>query len=177
MGEVPPRREPAAYLRQREGALCGAAEVAGGEFGYDPAAGRPLEEPELQQVRLDHVLDRVGLLPHRRRERREPDRTAAELVEQAEQDGEVELVEPLLVDLEQREPRAGYLVRDLTVVADLGDVANPSEEPVRHAGRPARAAGDLVGALQIDRHLEDPGRAADDRAELLRRVGLEPGGE
>ena len=70
-----------------------------GTTGRNATSRRALEEPELEQVRLDDVLDRVALLPHGRRQRREPDGTTAELDDQRGQDREVELVQALLVNL------------------------------------------------------------------------------
>jgi hypothetical protein len=40
------------------------------ELRHDPASRRSLQEAELEQIRLVDVLDRVGLLAERDRERR-----------------------------------------------------------------------------------------------------------
>ena len=69
------------------------------------AARRALDQAALEQVRLVDVLDRVLLLADRDRERREPDRAAAELLADRAQDLAVEAVEALVVDLEQVERR------------------------------------------------------------------------
>ena len=71
------------------------------EVGDHAAARRPLEEAELQQVRLVDVLDRVGLLAERDGEGRQPDRPAAELERDRLEELAVDALEPLLVDLEQ----------------------------------------------------------------------------
>src|SRR5206468_10745562 len=47
----------------------------------------------------------------------------------------VDALEPIAVDLEQVEGLARDLVRDLAVVLDLRDVADPSEDPIRERGR------------------------------------------
>src|SRR6266496_4037621 len=47
--------------------LGSGTEVGAAERGDRAAAGRPLDEAELQEVRLVHVLDRVRLLAERRR--------------------------------------------------------------------------------------------------------------
>ena len=47
------------------------------EVGDDAAARCALQEAELEQERLVDILDRLGLLPERDRERRQPDRPAA----------------------------------------------------------------------------------------------------
>src|SRR5262249_1377842 len=66
-------------LEERRG-FPGRADVLAAELGDDPPARRALEEAELEQVRLVDILDRLGLLAERDRERREPDRAAAELL-------------------------------------------------------------------------------------------------
>ena len=71
--------------------------------GRDPAARGALEEAALEQERLVHVLDRLGLLAHRDRERGEPHRLARERAAQRGEHRPVDLVETERVDLEQRE--------------------------------------------------------------------------
>ena len=71
--------------------------------GRDPAPGCALDEAAQQEERLVHVLDRLGRLAHRDRERAEPDRPADERAAQRVEDGAVDLVEAELVDLEQRQ--------------------------------------------------------------------------
>ena len=64
------------------------------EIGDDAATRRPLQEAELQQERLVDVFDRLLLLAEGDRERREPDRAAAELRDDATQELAVEALEP-----------------------------------------------------------------------------------
>ena len=66
-------------------------------------AGRALEQAALHEERLVHVLDGLGRLAHRDRQRAEPDRPAHEGAAQRVEDRPVDLVEAELVDLEQRE--------------------------------------------------------------------------
>ena len=87
--------------RQRPGRLQ--AEVREGALRGRPPARRALDQAALEQVGLVDVLDRVLLLAHRDRERREPDRAAAELLADRAQDLAVEAVEARVVDLEQVE--------------------------------------------------------------------------
>src|SRR5437867_10558667 len=69
------------------------AEVLVGAAGRDPAAGRAVDEADLQQVRLIDVLDRVGLLADGRREGADADRPSPELVDDGEEQLAVHLVE------------------------------------------------------------------------------------
>src|SRR5687768_10833954 len=76
-------------------------EVVVGELRRDSAPRRAVEEPDLQQEGLVDVLDGVGLLADRRRQRAHPHRPAAELVDDGEEQLAVDLVEPVLVHGEQ----------------------------------------------------------------------------
>ena len=50
------------------------------ELGNHASARCALQEPELQQVRLVDILDRLGLFAHADRERGEPNWSTAELI-------------------------------------------------------------------------------------------------
>ena len=102
-----------------------------------------------------------------------PPNCAAQRVEQ----GAVDLVEPELVDAEQRQAVAGDVGGDRAVGADLGEVADTPQEPVGDAGRAARSPGDLPGAVGVDRDAEDAGGAGDDLLQLVVVVVVEPGDE
>ena len=86
----------------------------------------------------------------------------------------VDTLESRFVDLEQLERLAGDVYRDRSCVAHLGDVADPAQDAVRDARRPARPSGDLVGRLVGDLDAEDPRRPAHDRRELVPLVVAEP---
>ena len=152
------------------------AEMGAAERGDGAAARRSLDEAELQEIRLVHVLDRVRLLAQGGGERVEPDGTAVVLLDDRPQELAVEPLEPRLVDLEQLERLTRDRGRDRALVPYLGDVPDPAEDPIADARRAARAAGDLVGGLVGDLDAEDPGRAADDRGELAVVVVVEPEG-
>ena len=92
----------------------------------------------------------------------------------ASQDRVVEPIQSLVVDLEDLEPGTGDLARDRAVVAHLGEVAHPSQQPVRDARRAAGTPGDLGGALLVEPDLEDAGRPPDDAREVVDRVIVEP---
>src|SRR5207302_3053383 len=104
---------------------------------------RALDEAQLQEIRLVHVLDRLLLLAERRGERREPDGAAFELDRNRAQELARLAIESLLVDLEQVQRLARDLVRDRALVPHLRDVAHAAEDAVRNARGAARAARDL----------------------------------
>ena len=145
--------------------------------GGDPAAWRSLQQALLEQERLVDVLDGLGLLGHRDRERAEADRLARERRAQRVEDRPVDLVEPTLVDLEQGQGGAAPSARHRAVAAHLGVVAHPLEQTVGDAWRAPGAAGDLACSFAIERHAEDAGGALEDRDQILGLVVVEAGDE
>ena len=106
----PPHRETAdaaagrAGLRRdasRRRAGASKTEVREGGRRRRAAPGGALDQPLLQQVGLVDVLDRVLLLAHRDRQRREADRAAGELPADRAEDLAVQAVKAPLVDLQQ----------------------------------------------------------------------------
>ena len=71
---------------QRSGRAIERAEVLVGGRHRDPAARRADQQALLDEERLVDVLDRLGLLADGDRQRRQPDRTAAELLAQRAED-------------------------------------------------------------------------------------------
>src|SRR5919201_3846788 len=149
-------------------------DVGAAEVGNHTPARCALDEAELEEVRLVDVLDRFLLLAERDRERREADRAAAELDRDRVEQLAVGALEADRVHLVQLERLEWDLERDRSLVPDLGDVADPAQDPVRHPRRATGAGGDLVRRLVDDLDPEDPGRAADDQRELGRLVVAEP---
>src|SRR5262249_39695094 len=146
---------------------------------------RPLEKSLLDQERLVDVLDRVPPLAHRRGERVDPDRPAAELVDDREEERAGPLVESRLVDRRQPKPVpglaaveqttrvAGHGAVDETGRAHLGEVAHATEEAVRDPRGAARAGSDLRAALVLEPGAEDRGRAAEYLLQLAPLVEVE----
>src|SRR5690606_424742 len=83
------------------------AEVAPGRDRRDASARRALQEALLDQVWLEHVLDRVTLFTDRRREVVEPDRAAGELLDHRQQQLAVHDVEADRVDVEHAQRGGG----------------------------------------------------------------------
>src|SRR6188474_607797 len=104
-----------------------------------PAAGWPLEQSLLQEIGLEHVLDRVLLLADRHRQRREADRPPAELGRHRIEQGAVGAVEAASVDLEHLKRRGRHLGVDWATLLDLGKIAHPLQQPVGDARRAAPA--------------------------------------
>ena len=137
-------------------------------------ARRALEEPALQQVGLVDVLDRVGLLADRDRERGQARpgrrRTACRRRRAGRGRGG-----PGRARRRSSSSSAASAAASSTtpVAAHLGPVAHALEQAVGDARRPAAARGDRRGAAVVERDAEDLRRAAHDPREVVRRVGLE----
>ena len=138
-----------------------------------PARGAQ-EEAALEQVGLVDVLDRVRLLVDGHRERREPDRAAAELAADRAEDLAVQAVQALLVDLQQVQRGAGRLGVDDAAAADLRVVAHALEQAVGHARGAAGALGDRPRAGGLDLDLQHARAAGHDPRQVVGRVVVEP---
>ena len=103
-----------------------------------------------------------------------PDRPAAELLDDRQQQPAVDLVESVPVHLEHLQRPSATSLRDAAVGAHLRVVAHPAQQPVRHARRAARARGHLRGRLALDRHAEDARRPQHDLLDVLLGVEVEP---
>src|SRR5689334_12652370 len=150
------------------------AQVLESRRGGHAPAGSALDEPALEQVGLVDVLDRVGLLGHRDRERGQAHRATLELLADRAQDVAVETVEPRGVDLQQPQRLVGDLLVDAARGADLRVVAHALQQAVGHARRAARARGDQHGAGVVDVDVEDARRPVHDAGQVLRLVEVEP---
>src|SRR5688572_27869681 len=131
----------------------------------DASPRGPLQEAGLDQVRLVEVLERSTVLADRRGDRADPDRAAAELLDDRREDPSVELVEAVLVHFEALERLAGGREVDLMVAGNFGEIAQPAEEPVRDPGSSAAPPGDLPSGLRRDPDPEDPRGAFHDLCE------------
>src|SRR3954447_22090040 len=132
----------------------------------DPTPRGAGEQSAADEERLRHGLDRLRLLGHGHGKRREAHRTAAEAAQQGVEHRPVEPVEAELVDLVDLERRSSDLPVDHPVGTNLGVVADAPQQPVGDPGRPAGAAGDLLGAVRAQRHVEQRGAAHEHLLEL-----------
>ena len=149
------------------------AEVVERPPGRGASARRALDQTLLEQIRLVDVLDRVLLLSHRDGERRETDRTAAELLADRPQDLAVEPVQPGAVDLE----RVERLGRPLLASRRRRGGPARSRGPSAAGGwRPAAfrgCGGRSPPRRHLDRRPPAAGRAAHDQRQIARAVVLE----
>ena len=144
-----------------------------GQRRCDAPPRRPLQEARLNEVRLVQVFERPPVFTEGRRDRVDPDRSAAELLDDGCEDATVELVETVLVHLETSERLPCRHEIDLRFAGDLGEVAEPTEQPVGDAWRAAAARSDLAGRVGRDLDPENPRRAHHDPGERLDVVEVE----
>lgn len=145
--------------------------------GWPPGRGGPGQESLPYQEGLRHLLDRLALLPHGHRERRQTHRAAAEEPQQRLEHRAVEAVESAGVHLVHPQGGGSHLPGDQAVHLDLGIVTDAAQQPVGDTGRAARAARDLGGAVGLYLDIEQLGGAVDDPLQLGGVVELHMGGE
>ncbi len=126
-----------------------------------------------QEVRLDHVLDRVLALADRGRDRLQSHRFAARLQERA-QHAPIDLLEAALVDPQARQRVGGQRLVEHACARDLRQVARAAQQAVRDARRAAAALGEQRRRAGREAQAEDRGRALHDALEVRGRVGLQP---
>ena len=138
----------------------------------DAAARRAGQQAAADQVRLEHVFERVlGLVDHRG-EGLEADGVAA--LDQRAQQLAVDLFEAEVVDAEplQALGRGGGVDRRLLL--HLCEVAHAAEDAQAHARRAAAAFGAQLRRHRFERHAEPHGGAQQDLLDVLVRIRLEP---
>ncbi len=101
-----------------------------------PACGAG-DEAELNEVRLDHVLDRVARLAEAGGQRFDADRPAAVKVGDHRQVAAVHRVESERVDLQPRQRAVGDLGVDRVGAEGMREIPHPAQQA---AGDPRRAA-------------------------------------
>lgn len=104
------------------------------------SSGSLLDEPDLEQVRLDDILDRILLLTDDGCDGMEPDRPPSELVGKALKDLTIHDIKPLSIDSEHFED-LGDPGKRLDILPDRRIIADDLHEPV---GDP-RGAAALLG--------------------------------
>ena len=129
----------------------------------------------LDEERLVHVFDGLGLLADADGQGAEAHRTAVELLADRREDRPVDLVETAPVDAEQLQAILCRGHRDGAVATHLGVVANAPQQPIGDSWRASRTAGDLPRSLGRDADVQDSGGATHDRLQLVVGVVVETG--
>src|SRR5688572_9713240 len=140
LSAVEERRAAVAVLARR---LPLQTEVFVGELRRAPPLPGARDQRGLQQVRLDHVLERVALLAHRGRDGVDADGAAFVHLDHRAEELAVLLVEAALVDLRELQRLLGNRQRQLALSLDGGVIARTSQEPVCDARRAAASSRQL----------------------------------
>ncbi|CDN43722.1 hypothetical protein BN871_DJ_00040 [Paenibacillus sp. P22] len=148
--------------------------MAVGRRSDDTPSRSPLQEADLHEIRLVHILDRLAFLADRRCDRVQAYGAAAIVGDHRLQHLVVDPVESERIHRDQRQRLLGELVRNDAVAADLREIANPLEEPVGDPRRSPRAQCDLGGRIADHADLQNLGGAGDDERQLVRAVILQP---
>ena len=138
-----------------------------------PARGAR-DQPELDQVRLNHFLDRVARFRQTSGERFDPHWAALVDVRDHCEIAPVHRIEPERVNLEPGQRIIGQRAADRRIARDMREIAHPPQQPPGNPRRAARAPRNLTRAVGRDAHAEQPGGAGDDFFELGHRIEIEP---
>lgn len=111
--------------------------VAVGKVRNLPPARRALDEAFLDQIRLVDLLDSTRVFAECGGNRGKAHGAALELVDDRKQNPVVDLVKPVLVDVEGFKGLAGYLYGDASVAHHHREVAHTPQERVGNARRAA----------------------------------------
>ena len=144
-----------------------------GQTGHATPSGGALDEAQLHEVGLVHVLNGDGLLADGGGQGVQTHGTSAVEADDGLHHAAVGVIQTQLVDLQAIQGVHGGLLVDLGLALHHGEVTDPLEQAVGDTGGTARAGGDLQGAVLGDGDLQDGGTALDDLGELLGGVQLQ----
>ena len=114
------------------------------------AAGRPGDEAELDQIGLDHFLDRVARLRQAGRERLHADRAALVDVRDHVEVAAIHRVEAERVDLQPLQRGIGDARVDYGLARDMGEVAHPPQQAAGAAEVDAKVADAALTRMEVD---------------------------
>jgi hypothetical protein len=110
-----------------------------------PPPRRAHQKSLLNQVRLQHILNRVTCLADRGSNVVQPDGTAIKLVNQGLQQPSILMVEPPRIDLKQVQSIMRDLVADLAITSNLGKITGATQQPI---GDPRRTTRSLPSRIK-----------------------------
>ena len=143
------------------------------QFGDHTTTGRALDEALHDEERLIDLLYRAAVLADGGGNGGDAYGTAAELVDDGQQDAVVYLVESVLVDVQGCQRYLGDAGIDAARALHLGKVAHSAQQGIGDTGRTSGASGYLQRGIGGNRYAQDAGRALDDFLQCLRVVILQ----
>ncbi len=135
------------------------------------------DHADLDQIGLDHFLDRVARFGQARGERLHADRTAAIDVGDHRQVTPVHRVEAERVDLKPGERGIGGAGVHHCLPRHIGKVPHPAQQPPGDARGATRTPRNLRRTILGNAKVEQRGGAGDDAGQFLDRVELQPHGD
>src|SRR6266850_4685393 len=118
--------------------------------GHPPSVGRAHDEADLQEIGLDHLGQRLGLVVDGGGDRLQTHRSPAVVVDDRPEKAPVEPVEAPGVHALAVEGAASDVLGDAAVALHLRVVADAAEQPVRDSRRAPGPTRDLAGAVGLD---------------------------
>ena len=141
----------------------------------DHATSRGAQEQALlQEVGLDHGLQRRGILAERCRERLQADRSTVVMLQQQGEQSAIAGIESAIIHPVQAESLTDQrLIHGFAGTLNRGHVPDPAQKAVSDAWGAATAAGDAGTGPSGEVHPQQTGRAPHDRFEILLAIKLQ----
>jgi hypothetical protein len=124
----------------------------------------------LDEIRFDHVFERIARFGQRSREGFHPHRAAAMMFGHTAQIAAIHGVQAQRIDFQAQQGSIGDIPVDHGLALYAGKIAHAAQQPASDARRAARPAGDLDGAVAGERKMQFFGAARDNQGQFLRRV-------
>src|SRR6185369_6248811 len=145
-----------------------------GELRGDASAGCAVQKSNLDEEGFVDFLYCIRFFRERCRQRAHSDRPTLILLDDGEQQLAIDLVESMLVDFEHLERGLGSRKVDLPRAANLGIIADPSQQAIRNAWSATRAAGNFPSAFFVDFDAQNFSRAFDNHLQIFICIKLKP---
>ncbi len=144
-----------------------------GVGGDHAATAGALEKAYLKKVRFDHIDESVDFFVEGGAEGLDADRATMIIINDHFQEFSIESVEADGIDTFSLESDSSGIEIDLAITLNGGEIANAAKESIGDTRGTSRAAGDFVGGIIGDFHVEKFGGTGDDFLEFLRGIEID----
>ena len=128
----------------------------------------------LQQVRLDHLLQRVARFSQGGGDGLDPHRPAVIILCNQRQIAPVRPIQTQGIHPKARQRAVGDLLGQPSVTFNNRKINHPAQKPPRDPGCPTGAFGDFSGSLRISLDFRKPRATGHDLVKLLNRIEIQP---
>mmetsp|Transcript_30695 Transcript_30695/g.60262 ORF Transcript_30695/g.60262 Transcript_30695/m.60262 type:complete len:241 (+) Transcript_30695:701-1423(+) len=139
-----------------------------------PPSRRPLDQPLLQQKRLNNLFNRIPAFAQRRTDCIDANRPASIVFGNEKQVAAIRTIKPKIVHPKPRKCTICKGFCDNTIAFNQGKIHHPTQKPPSDPRRPARATRNLARATIMRRHTQLIGITRDNLVELILGIKLQP---